>query len=596
MLAPAMKTSPTRYALLGLAFVVLGLSIIAQMVRIQVTPLAAELRSRAEQYQQYPAVNQPTRGKIYDRWGHVLAGNITVYQVGVETHRVRNPQAIAAALQSVLGLDSAETLGKIAQAGADAAPRYVVLTDYVSAEKIEALETYRQQMETLAAGAPAPKDAPPFSLEGLTYQPHLMRYYPEAQLGSSMLGFVSVEGRGYFGLEEKFNDLLAGNARQVWVAQNPYLVDASDLPPTGADLILTIDRQIQASVEDILNAAVRANGAASGTVVVMNPKTGEILAMASTPQLNPNEYWRYPEVFSDNQTPFNRAISQAYEPGSVFKVLTMAAALDAGAVKPETEFIDQGVFEIGGITIRNWDGGAWGPQDMTGCMRYSLNVCLAWVASQLGAPKFYQYMQVFGIGRRTGIDLAGEATGHLKRPGDSNWYEADLGTNAFGQGVSTTPIQMVTAVAAIANQGKMVTPHVVRAVVDKGYQYEIPVQVTSQPVSAQTAQTLSEMLAVSLEQESSAALVEGYRLAGKTGTAEIPTPYGYSSDATNASFVGWGPVDDPQFVVYVWLEKPTSSIWGSVVAAPVFRQIVERLVVLLDIPPDAVRQQLTAGG
>jgi len=273
----------------------------------------------------------------------------------------------------------------------------------------------------------------------------------------------------------------------------------------------------------------------------------------------------------------------------VFKVLTMAAALDSGAVTPDTVFTDTGMFQIGGIYIYNWNYGAWGPQDMGGCMQHSLNVCLAWVASQMGATTFYEYMQAFGIGHRTGVDLAAEAYGRLKLPGDSDWYEADLGTNSFGQGVAVTPVQMLAAISALANGGEMVMPHVVRSIVRDGYQYDPAPQVVGMPISAETARILSEMLADSLELEASDALIEGYRVSGKTGTAEIPGPFGYESDLTNASFVGWGPMEDPQFLVYVWLEKPTSSPWGSVVAAPVFRQVVEQLVVLMDLPPDAVR-------
>jgi cell division protein FtsI/penicillin-binding protein 2 len=201
-------------------------------------------------------------------------------------------------------------------------------------------------------------------------------------------------------------------------------------------------------------------------------------------------------------------------------------------------------------------------------------------------------MQAFGIGHLTGIDMAGEVPGRLKVPGDGDWYDADLGTNAFGQGVSATPIQMASAIASVADDGKLMAPHIVRSMVNKGYQYDLEQRVVGTPISVHTAQTLSEMLARSLETESSDALVTGYRVAGKTGTAEIPTPYGYTSNQTNASFVGWGPVDDPQFLVYVWLEKPKTSIWGSVVAAPVFRQVVESLVVLMDLPPDDVRHQL----
>jgi cell division protein FtsI/penicillin-binding protein 2 len=182
----------------------------------------------------------------------------------------------------------------------------------------------------------------------------------------------------------------------------------------------------------------------------------------------------------------------------------------------------------------------------------------------------------------------------LKVPGDTDWYEAELGTNSFGQGVAVTPIQMVMAISAVANgKGEMMMPHVMRSMVRDGFQYTPTPQVVGRPIQAETARHLTSMLAESLESESSDALVEGYRVAGKTGTAEIATPTGYSSNLTNASFVGWGPVNDPRFLVYVWLEKPTSSKWGSVVAAPVFRDMVKQLVVLMDIPPDNVVQDLT---
>jgi cell division protein FtsI/penicillin-binding protein 2 len=201
-------------------------------------------------------------------------------------------------------------------------------------------------------------------------------------------------------------------------------------------------------------------------------------------------------------------------------------------------------------------------------------------------------MRAFGIGHLSGVDMAGEMPGRLKFPGDADWYDADLGTNAFGQGVAVTPLQMAVAAAAIANDGKLMAPHIVRAVVNKGQQFDTQPRLVGMPISAKTANTLTEMLSRSLEDEASDALVEGYKVAGKTGTAEIPTPFGYSSNATNASFVGWGPVDDPKFLVYIWLEKPTSSPWGSIVASPVFREVVQRLVVLMQIPPDEVRKKL----
>jgi cell division protein FtsI/penicillin-binding protein 2 len=315
------------------------------------------------------------------------------------------------------------------------------------------------------------------------------------------------------------------------------------------------------------------------------------MAMAMTPRMDLNEFWSYSDIFPKD-TPFNRSISQAYEPGSVFKVMTMAAALDSGTVTPETVFVDTGSIEVGGALIYNWDMGAWGPQDMQGCLQHSLNVCLAWVATRVGPETLYSYLQAFGIGHTTGIDLAGEVSGRLKVPGDNDWYAADLGTNAFGQGVSVTPVQMAVAVSAVANRGLKMAPKIVRSVVNGDFQYDTEQRITGMPIKESTAKTLSDLLARSLEKESSYALVTGYRVAGKTGTAEIPTPLGYTTNATNASFVGWGPLDDPRFLIYVWLEKPGTAPWGSVVAAPVFRQAVEKLVILLDIPPDDVRHQL----
>jgi cell division protein FtsI/penicillin-binding protein 2 len=244
--------------------------------------------------------------------------------------------------------------------------------------------------------------------------------------------------------------------------------------------------------------------------------------------------------------------------------------------------------------IRNWIRDAWGEQDITGCMRHSLNVCLAWIGTEMGADLFYDYMDAFGFGHYSGIDLAGEVTGRLKEPGDGDWYHADLATNTFGQGVSVTPLQLVVAAAAIANEGKMVVPHITQSIVDDNSQYNVRSQFFGQPISAETADTLTEMLAGTLEDEASLAMVPGYRISGKTGTAEIPGDDGYTREITNASFLGWGPTDDPQFIVYVWLEEmqEPASIWGSQTAAPLFSEIVQRLVVLMKIPPDYIRKGL----
>jgi cell division protein FtsI/penicillin-binding protein 2 len=574
-----------RFRLIQVALSLVGIAIIAQILHIQYSPEAATIREYGKIYSGQMQEFSPARGEIYDRKGSLLAGNITVYETGVDLTAKPDANEIAIAAQIYLGLDYNTVYTAITQPPEGVI--YVVVDKFTPGDKVQAFKDFRDTVTgTLSAK----------SLSAVYFQPHLERTYPENSLAANILGFVDRNKWAYYGVEEKYNTLLAGTTVTRWVPSNPN--DAQSIPdiPPGATLILTIDREIQAATEEVLDNALSTYGADSGVIIVADPKTGEILAMASTPRLNPNEYWTYMDTFP-GETPYNRAVSQAYEPGSVMKILTMAAAIDKGVVTPDTIYNDiTGTFEVGGITIHNWDNSAWGVQDMIGCLQHSLNVCLAWVATQLGQQDFYTYMQSFGLGHVTGVDLAAENPGRLKLPQDSDWYPVDLGTNAFGQGVSVTPIQMVMAATAIANNGKMMRPHVLQATVQNGVQHDMPIEVVATPISAASAQTMNYMLSISLENESSLSLVPGYAIAGKTGTAQIPTANGYTSDETNASFIGWGPVDDPKFLVYVWLEKPQTSIWGSETAAPVFKQIVQKLVVLMGIPPDQVRLNLTAGG
>jgi cell division protein FtsI/penicillin-binding protein 2 len=579
-----------RYTTLGILITALAVFIVVQMLRIQLSPQAEALRDKGELYSGTWRNLTPARGQIYDRWGHLLAGNKTVYEVGVVLEEVENPSTIALALNAVLDVDYDEVFAAASREPSSDAI-YATLARFVTEDQKQRLEQLTEEMKTAYGDQRGPNRP---SLAGLTFDPRLQRSYPEKDLASNILGFVNWEGEGFFGVEENFNAELAGNPQRVWVPFDPNRVEEFPQVPQGSSLILTIDRTIQAEMEKIVETAMEESGSESATIMVMDPSNGDILAAATSPRLDLNEFWRYDEVFEDS-TPFNRTVSETYEPGSVFKVLTMSAAIDSGAVKPKTTFLDTGAIEVGGTIIRNWNSGAWGPQDMLGCMQHSLNVCLAWVATEIGASRFYQYMQDFGIGHLTGVDMAGENPGRLKQPGDEDWYEADLGTNSFGQGVAVTPVQMLMAVSALANDGQMVFPRIILSIIDDGKQYNTSPRISGVPISSKTAQKLTEMLATSLEVESSAALIDGYRVAGKTGTAEIPTPFGYTSNETNASFVGWGPVDDPQFLVYVWLEKPSTSPWGSVVAAPVFKQAVERLVVLLDIPNDEMKAQLVEG-
>jgi cell division protein FtsI/penicillin-binding protein 2 len=564
-----------------LAFI--GLSVILQIIRIQTGPEAVVFRQQGDLYLWVPKTFYPERGAIYDRTGHLLAGNKTVYEVGVQLSDIVDKPALATTVARVLGGSTDAVLSELNNPPSNL--QYLVLQDYVSSD--QAAELRRLQQTSIAMAGPGQASR----LRGLELTPHPQRDYPEGALASNVLGFVNREGRGYFGVEEKYNSLLAGKPVTVWIPTDPN--KAGDIPrvPDGTTLVLSIDRELQSAVEQILDASIQKYGAQHGTIVVLKPQDGSILALASSPRMDPNQFWNYGVVFQ-NASEFDRAVSMPYEPGSVMKVLTMAAALDSGTVVPSTPFLDTGAIQVGGATIRNWDDKAWGQQDMIGCLQHSLNVCLAWVAEDMGAQTYYRYMSRFGLGHLTGVDLAGEAAGRLKVPGDPDWYPVDLGTNAFGQGVSATPLQVMTAATAVANNGRMVVPHVLAAMIRDGRQYKVGPQYAGSPISSATAQTLNQMLAVSLENESSTALVPGYRLAGKTGTAQIPGPYGYEADATNASFIGWGPVDDPQFMIYVWLEKPSTSIWGSETAAPVFADVAKQVILLLNIPPDSVRKEI----
>lgn len=566
-----------RYLITAFTLAALGIAILVQIVRIQNSP---EVASVIDQGNYVWKDFFPPRGEIYDRHGSLLAGNKTVYEIGLDLTVNPDMPTVMLALQ-MSGLDLNEVNFRISLAPVDA--QYIILDDYVTANKAKALMT----LQEAAHGDPTGKD-----LDAIYFKAHYARSYPENDLASSVLGFVTEDNHGYMGIEEKYDNILAGIPVRMLVPADPRRATEYPTIPPGQTIILTIDREIQAAVEKILDQALESTKASSGTIVVMDPLTGEILAMSSTPRLNLNDYQSISTVFP-GETPFNRAISQAYEPGSVAKILTMSGALDSGTVRPDTVFFDEGSILVGGFRIVNWNGGAWGDQDMTGCLANSLNVCLAWVSTKMGSESFYSYLQRFGLGHATGIDLAQETSGRLKIPGDSDWGPVELGTNAYGQGVSVTPIQMVVAASALANEGKMVYPHVLYGQIQDGKQSNTRTQVIGTPISAITAHTISEMLANALETESSSALVPGYRIAGKTGTAQIPlSGGGYDQRDINASFIGWGPVDDPRFIVYVWLEKPQSNRAASVVAAPIFKQVVEKLIVLMDVPPDAVRLQM----
>ena len=569
------ETVSGRLRFVLIAFGLFAALVVVQLFRIDFTSgNLVYFRDLADTISQRPREFAPQRGRIYDRDGELLATNDVQYELGLSPAYVVDPDAVATSLSDALDKSFTDLLSA---ARSDAL--YVLIDRPVSAGLGDALKAQQE-------------DPQGPNLSGIDLTPISHRYYPGGPLAAQVLGFVAYnkEGRqvGYFGVEGFYNDLLSGRAVQGIEQVVPFDARPDPTPDEGANLYLTLDRDIQYLVEGSLAYAVQYYGAAGGTIIVMDPKTGEILGMASWPDYDPNNY-----VQSPPGDPANPAVSAQYEPGSTFKILTMAAALDAGTVTPQTPYVDSGYSEVGGVPIRNWDGRAYGPVDMVGCLEHSLNTCMAWISTAMGPKAFYNYLSAFGMGHLLNVDVAAESAGRLKHPGDPDWFDSDLGTNAFGQGVAVTPLQLITAVSAVANGGTMMQPHLLRRVQDGDSVHTTDPQVLGRPIRPETATLLTEMLAQSLERgEGRAALIPGYRLAGKTGTAQIPIPGGYDPYKTIASFVGYGPADDPRFVILVKLDKPSASVWGSETAAPLFASIARRLVVLMEIPPDDVRHAL----
>jgi cell division protein FtsI/penicillin-binding protein 2 len=421
-----------------------------------------------------------------------------------------------------------------------------------------------------------------------------MRYYPGGSFATHVVGYVNLERQAAYGVEQARDTLLRGRDGQINAAGDalreviPFDVPMSAVATNGADLVLTIDSGMQRVVEMELANAIRNTRAASGSILVLDPKTGAILALAAYPTADLNAYFD-----PANQSRYNnQVVSAQYEPGSVFKAITLASALDAGTITPHTVFDDPGQIEFGGATIKNPEERVMGRVGLVDVMRYSLNVIALKMSVGLGAEKFYQYVRDFGFGNLTRVELAAEVAGEVKSPGDGKWRDIDLGTNSFGQGIAATPLQVASAIAAIANQGKLMKPYIIHQIHQPGAN---PVttapQFVRQVIKPDTARLVTQILADAIVAESThKAVVPGYRIAGKTGTAQISSFGAYDQKWTIASFVGYLPADDPRFVILVKLDKPQTSEWGSQVASPVFAAVAKQLVAQIGLPPDEIRK------
>ena len=564
-----------RVTMLTLILVVLGVLLLARLGSFQFQlDMAYYLQNAAQQV--YRTVNDrfPERGLIYDRNGELLAANTTEYVIGVSPTYITDKPRAARLLAEVLGDDEARIFTLI-----DRNVRYVRLTP--------------QPVSTEVA-----QRAAALNLLGLVIDPEPRRIYPQASLAAHLVGFVgwdSTVRRGYLGVEGAYNSDLAGQSRITEQSRIPFEVNLNDQPPPGRDIILTIDRRIQHLAETELQDAIDRYGATGGSVIIMDPRTGEVLAMASYPTFDPNAYYQIePNLMR------NPAVSDVYEPGSVFKIVTAAIALESGEVSEDSTYFEgQNFREIGGRRVYNWDRAAHGSQSFVDILVRSWNLGTTWLAVDvLGPTAFYQGLRDFGVGSPTGIDLEGESAGILRTPIDTFWSDSDLATNSFGQGLAVTPLQMLAFTNIIANGGQMMQPHIRLATVDGNTVIPaIPVAVRT-PISADTARRITDiMVQVVNVGEGDRARVPGYTIAGKTGTAQIycaTCPGLYEPELQMATFVGFLPADEPRVSILIKLDNVSN--WASRTAAPAFAQLVRRLVVLMNIPTDAQREALRAQG
>lgn len=563
----------SRMRFIRIGFFVFGLAIVGQLFRVQVLShefYAALAEGQHDLFQHL----FPERGKIYARdhatgdTTFLLATNRKLNLLYAEPFRIKDYGTVAKALAPIIGMDQAELAGKIS----DPKERYRVLGRKIDEDTRDAIEA--------------------LGLEGIGFTEEDYRYYPEGTAGAQVLGFVGQgeHGRsGRYGLEGWFDQDLAGaqgylESQKDSVGRLIAVGDHTVKPAKdGADIVLTIDRTVEYVVCKKLEAWVAAHGATKGSVVILDPKTGAVTAMCDAPSFDPNDYGKVDGVETYNNT----AIFEPYEPGSVFKTVTMAAALDVGKITPDTIFDDPGEIKIGPYTIRNSDLKAHGRVTETQVLAESLNTGLVDVVHRLGASAFLKYVRDFGFGERSGIRLQSELPGDiepLERKGDI-WSA----TGSFGQGITVTVLQLAQAYGAIANGGTLMKPYIVDEIrKSDGQTVKTEPTAIRRVIAERTARLLTGMLVNVVEEgHGKRAGVQGYWIGGKTGTAQIARKDGpgYEVGQTIGSFAGFGPVDDPKFVMVVRIDRPKDVQFAESSAAPLFGDIAKYLLDYYQIPP-----------
>lgn len=560
-----MKREIARFGVVLLGIFFLYSLLILRLFHWQI--IEAENLSRQGKEQSFETLPiAATRGEIQSSDGFPLATNTISYLAYANPKQISDKQIAAEKLSSILSKDTASI-----SAALNRDLFWVRLAENIDSEKKKKIEKLK--------------------IPGVGFEQQFSRFYPEASMAAHLIGFLGRDrdghDHGYFGIEGGYNSQLAGRDGAKYGARdalgNEILNDIRQDPEIdGRSLKLTIDRTIQYNVDKKLSDGIKKYDADGGSIIVMETATGKILGMASRPSFDPKKYYEYEGSSYKNPT-----LSSLYEPGSTFKVLVMAAALDMGLVKPDTKCnICAGPVHVGEYSIKTWNGEYRPGITMNETIIHSDNTGMVFVGRKIGLDKMISYFKKYGLGEPTGIDLQGETTGVVKDRDD--WYTIDLATASFGQGISLTPIQLITAVNSIANGGIKMKPYVVDEILTPdGKTIQLKPTNEGRTVSNVAAKTITNMMINAVEQgEANYAKVKGYKIAGKTGTAQIPIAGHYDPNQTVASFVGFFPPSKPKITMLVIFNRPKSSIYGAETAAPVFFSLARDMIKYYNLPPE----------
>ncbi len=567
-------------------FVVLGclailmVAVVVRLFYLQVTGYEKYVEMAEEQSRGNLLV-LPVRGKIVDRNRHVLAESIDTKSVVVSSSKFDPESDSLQRVSNALDI----SLEHISPQQSEQS-RLTYLKRKLPPEDLEKIQEIRDD-ETLRTS-------------GISFIPDTKRFYPQRRLASHLLGFTGFDEKGYDnrgleGIEYHYNHYLRGRAERHAVPmdarRNSLHSWELNVKNTGYDLVLTIDKNIQYMVERELETTFLDERARHATVIVMNPHTGEILAMANYPDYNPNEFARYPQSYYKN-----RAVAWDYEPGSTFKIIQTAAAFEEGILSPGDRYDNNNGF-IDGATRTPQEWRESGLLSVEEILIKSNNAGAMKISEQLGGQRFYEYITKFGFGELSGIDLPGEITGKLREP--QEWSSISLQSLSIGQEISVTPLQITRAFAVIANGGILYTPYVVKEILDHNGAPILQIEPTKvrRVISRKTAQFLRQILTKVVERGTGKrAQVNGYRVGGKTGTAQKynSTLGDYSSTRLVTSFVGFAPAEYPRVIISAIIDEPALNEWGGTVAAPLFKRIAERILPYLDIPPETTHHEFIA--